>query len=84
MQFVLYYEVAKWQAGGGKSIHFATVYTFYIYIYHINQMLLTRRHRKFINENGKPVQVSVGWSLNVEVSSADVVDSFIINHEGTI
>ena len=30
------------------------------------------------------VQVSVGWSLNVEVSSADVVDGFVVEHDGDI
>ena len=30
------------------------------------------------------VQVSVGWSLNVEVSSADVVDGLVVDHDGNI
>ena len=30
------------------------------------------------------VQVGVGWSLNVEVSSADIVDSLVIEHDGDI
>jgi len=30
------------------------------------------------------VQVGVGWSFNVEVSSADVVDSFVVNHESAV
>lgn len=30
------------------------------------------------------VQVSVGWSLNVEVSSADVVNGFVVEHDGNI
>jgi len=30
------------------------------------------------------VQVGVGWSLNVELSSADIVDSFIVEHDGDI
>ena len=32
----------------------------------------------------KSVQVCVGWSLDVEVSSADVIDGFVINHNGDI
>merc|ERR1719440_2060860 len=30
------------------------------------------------------VQVGVGWSLNVQLSSADIVDSFVIEHNGDI
>jgi len=30
------------------------------------------------------VQVGVGWSLNVQLSSADIVDSFVIEHDGDI
>jgi len=30
------------------------------------------------------VQVGVCWSLDVEVTSADIVDSFVVNHEGTV
>ena len=32
----------------------------------------------------KTVQVGVGWSLNVQVSSTDVIDGFIVNHESTV
>ena len=32
----------------------------------------------------KPVQVGVGWSLDVHVTSADVVDGFVVDHEGTV
>ena len=32
----------------------------------------------------QPVQVGVGWSLNVQVSSADIVDGLIVDHEGTV
>ena len=32
----------------------------------------------------EPVEVGVGWSLNVQVSSADVVDGLIVDHEGTV
>ena len=30
------------------------------------------------------VQVGVGWSLNVQVTSADIVDSLVVDHEGTV
>ena len=30
------------------------------------------------------VQVGVGWSLDVQVSSADVVDGLVVNHESTV
>jgi len=30
------------------------------------------------------VQVGVGWSLNVELSSADVVDGLVVEHDGDI
>jgi hypothetical protein len=30
------------------------------------------------------VQVGVGWSLDIELSSADVTDSFIVKHNGII
>jgi len=30
------------------------------------------------------VQVGVGWSLDVQVSSADVVDGLVVNHEGAV
>jgi len=32
----------------------------------------------------QPVQVGVSWSLDVQVSSADIVDGFVINHESTV
>jgi len=32
----------------------------------------------------QPVQVGVGWPLNVQVAAADVVDCFVVNHEGTV
>ena len=32
----------------------------------------------------QPVQVGVCWSLDVQVSSADIVDSFVVDHEGTV
>ena len=36
------------------------------------------------NLGDQPVQVGVGWSLNVQVSSADVINGFVVNHEGTV
>ena len=36
------------------------------------------------NLGDESVQVGVGWSLNVEVSSADIVDSLVIEHDGDI
>ena len=30
------------------------------------------------------VQVGVGWSLDIEVSSADIIDCFVINHDSDI
>ena len=36
------------------------------------------------NLSNESVQVSVGWSFNVQVSSADIVDSFVIEHDGDI
>ena len=30
------------------------------------------------------VQVGVGWSFDVKITSADVVDGFVVNHEGTV
>lgn len=32
----------------------------------------------------KSVQVGVGWSFNVELSSADIVDGFVVEHDGDI
>jgi len=34
--------------------------------------------------SNQPVEVGVGWSLNVEVTSADVIESLVVNHEGTV
>ena len=36
------------------------------------------------NLGNESVQVGVGWSLNVEVSSADVVNGFIVDHDSNI
>jgi len=34
--------------------------------------------------SNKSVQVGVGWSFDVEITSADIVDGFIVNHESTV
>ena len=36
------------------------------------------------NLGDESVQVGVGWSLNVEVSSADIVNGFVIDHDSNI
>jgi hypothetical protein len=36
------------------------------------------------NLGNESVQVGVGWSLDIEVSSADVVNGFVINHDSNI
>ena len=36
------------------------------------------------NLANKAVKVGVGWALNVEVSTTDVIDGLIVYHEGTI
>ena len=36
------------------------------------------------NLSHQSVQVCVRWSLNVQVSSADVVDGLVVDHEGTV
>ena len=36
------------------------------------------------NLTDQPVQVGVGWSLNVQVSSADIVDGFVVYHESAV
>jgi hypothetical protein len=36
------------------------------------------------NLGNESVQVGVGWSLDVEVSSADIVDGLVIDHDGNI
>merc|ERR1719285_655557 len=32
----------------------------------------------------QPVEVGVGWPLNVQVATADVVDGLVVNHEGAV
>ena len=34
--------------------------------------------------SNESVQVGVGWSLNVEVSSADIIDGFVVKHDCNI
>ena len=36
------------------------------------------------NLSNKSVQVGVGGSLNVEVTTADVIDSLVVEHDGNI
>jgi len=36
------------------------------------------------NLSDESVQVSVGWSLDIEVSSADIINGFVIDHDGDI
>lgn len=36
------------------------------------------------NLSDESVQVGVGWSFDIEVSSADIVNGFIVEHNGNI
>ena len=36
------------------------------------------------NLSDESVQVGVGWSLDIEVSSADIIDGFVIEDNGDI
>merc|ERR1719500_298894 len=36
------------------------------------------------NLSDQPVEVGVGWPLDVQVAAADVVDGLVVNHEGTV
>ena len=36
------------------------------------------------NLTNEPVQVGVGRSFNVQVSTADVIDGFVVNHKGAV
>ena len=36
------------------------------------------------NLSDDSVEVGVGWALNVEVSSADIIDGFVVKHDGDI
>ena len=30
------------------------------------------------------IQIGVGWSFDIQVTSADIVDGLVVNHEGTV
>ena len=32
----------------------------------------------------EPVQIGVGWPLNIQVATADVIDGLVVNHEGAV
>ena len=36
------------------------------------------------NLGNESVQIGVGWSLNIHVTTANVIDGFIVNHKGTV
>jgi hypothetical protein len=36
------------------------------------------------NLGNESVQVGVGWSLDIEISSADIINGFVIDHDGNI
>jgi hypothetical protein len=36
------------------------------------------------NLGNKSVKVGVGWSLDIEISSADIINGFVIDHDGNI
>ena len=36
------------------------------------------------NLANEPVQVGVGWAINVQVAAADVVDGLVVDHEGAV
>jgi hypothetical protein len=36
------------------------------------------------NLSDKSVQVGVGWSLDIELTSADIVDGLVVEHNGNI
>lgn len=36
------------------------------------------------NLSDETIQVGVGWALNVEITAADVIDGFIVDHESTV
>ena len=36
------------------------------------------------NLGNESVQVGVGWSFDIEISSADIINGFVINHNGNI
>jgi len=36
------------------------------------------------NLSNESVQVGIGWSFNIKISSTDIIDGFIIEHDGNI
>jgi hypothetical protein len=36
------------------------------------------------NLANEPVEVGVGWAVNVKIPAADVIDGLIVNHESTV
>ena len=36
------------------------------------------------NLTNETIQIGVGWPLNIEIASADVVNGFVVDHEGTV
>ncbi len=36
------------------------------------------------NLANQTVEIGVGWTLNVKVAAADIIDGFIVNHESTV
>ncbi|KAJ8027549.1 hypothetical protein HOLleu_32717 [Holothuria leucospilota] len=36
------------------------------------------------NLTNQTIQVGVGWPLDIQVPSANVIDSLVVNHEGTV
>merc|ERR1712071_399191 len=36
------------------------------------------------NLTNQTIQVGVGWSLDVQVTATDIVDSLVVNHEGAV
>ena len=36
------------------------------------------------NLGNESVQVGVGWSLNIEISSTDIINGFVIDHDSDI
>ena len=31
-----------------------------------------------------PVEVCIGWPINIQISPADIIDGLIVHHEGTV
>jgi len=36
------------------------------------------------NLTNQTIQIGVGWSFDIQVTSADIVDGLVVNHEGTV